>query len=94
MKRNSSPVMVSVKILFITRMQKYSGQREVLMELPSDPRQAVDSIIERFDIPWKGSLEKSTRVFINKTLADVFIGSGKDLHNGDAIAFIPISGGG
>jgi molybdopterin converting factor small subunit len=86
--------MVSVKVRFITRMQRYSGQREIRMELPSDPNQAINTIIEQFHIPWKDNLEKSTRIFINKKFSDAFIKSGKLLKKDDVIAFIPISGGG
>jgi molybdopterin converting factor small subunit len=86
--------MVSVKVRFITRMQRYSGQREIRMELPSDPNQAIDTIIEQFHIPWKDNLEKSTRIFINKKFADAFIKTGELLKKDDVIAFIPISGGG
>jgi molybdopterin converting factor small subunit len=86
--------MVSVKVRFITRMQRYSDQREIRMELPSDPNQAIDIIIEQFHIPWKDNLEKSTRIFINKKFSDAFIKSGEFLKKDDVIAFIPISGGG
>jgi molybdopterin converting factor small subunit len=86
--------MVEVKVRFITRMQRYSGQREIRMELPSDPNQAINTIIEQFHIPWKDNLEKSTRIFINKKFSDAFIKSGKLLKKDDVIAFIPISGGG
>jgi molybdopterin converting factor small subunit len=86
--------MVSVKVRFITRMQRYSDQREIRMELPSDPNQAIDTIIEQFHIPWKDNLEKSTRIFINKKFSDAFIKSGEFLKKDDVIAFIPISGGG
>ncbi len=86
--------MVSVKVRFITRMQRYSDQREIRMELPSDPNQAIDTIIEQFHIPWKDNLEKNTRIFINKKFSDTFIQSGELLKKDDVIAFIPISGGG
>jgi molybdopterin converting factor small subunit len=86
--------MVEVKVRFITRMQKYSGQREIRVELPSDPSQAIDTIIQKFHIPWKDNLEKSTRIFINKNFSDAFIKSGKTLKKDDVIAIIPISGGG
>ncbi len=86
--------MVSVKVRFITRMQRYSDQREIWMELPSDPNQAIDTIIEQFHIPWKDNLEKNTRIFINKKFSDTFIQSGELLKKDDVIAFIPISGGG
>jgi len=86
--------MVEVKVRFITRMQRYSGQREIRMALPSDPNQAIDTIIRQFNIPWKDDLEKSTRIFINKKFSDAFIKSGEPLKKDDVIAFIPISGGG
>jgi molybdopterin converting factor small subunit len=86
--------MVEVKVRFITRMQRYSGQREIRMELPSDPNQAIDTIIEQFHIPWKDNLEKSTRIFINKKFSATYIKSGELLKKDDVIAFIPISGGG
>jgi len=86
--------MVEVQVRFITRMQRYSGQREIRMELPSDPNQAIDTIIAKFHIPWEDNLEKSTRIFINKKFSVSFIKSGELLKKDDVIAFIPISGGG
>jgi molybdopterin converting factor small subunit len=86
--------MVEVKVRFITLMQRYSGQREIRMELPSDPNLAINTIIQKFHIPWKDNLEKSTRIFINKNFSDAFIKSGKVLKKDDVIAIIPISGGG
>jgi molybdopterin converting factor small subunit len=86
--------MVEVKVRFITRMQRYSGQREIRMELPSDPNHAIDTIIAKFHIPWEDNLEKSTRIFINKKFSDAYIKSGELLKKDDVIAFIPISGGG
>jgi hypothetical protein len=88
------PDSVSVTVRFITLMQKYSGQREFRMDLPSDPGLAIESIIAHFDIPWKDHLEKRTRVFINKQFAESFIKRGEKLKIDDLIAFIPISGGG
>jgi hypothetical protein len=91
---NSTPDLVSVTVRFITLMQKYSGQREFRLDLPSDPDKAIDTIISRFDIPWKDNLEKRTRIFINKQFAESFIKRGEKLQTDDLIAFIPISGGG
>ena len=88
------PDSVSVTVRFITLMQKYSGQREFRLDLPSDPEKAIETIIARFDIPWKDHLEKRTRVFINKQFAESFIKKGEKLKSDDLIAFIPISGGG
>jgi molybdopterin converting factor small subunit len=85
---------VSVTVRFITLMQRYSGQRDLKMDLPSDPSMAIDTIITRFEIPWKGKLEKRTRIFINKQFAESYIKSGQKLKKDDLIAFIPISGGG
>jgi hypothetical protein len=85
---------VSVKVRFITLMQRYSGQRDLKMDLPSDPSLAIETIITRFEIPWKDKLEKRTRIFINKQFAETYIKSGEKLKNDDLIAFIPISGGG
>ena len=86
---------VSVTVRFVSIMQKYSGnKREVEMELQTDPAQAVHRIINHFQIPWKDNLEKSTRIFINQTLNDPFVDSGKRLKDKDTIAFIPLSGGG
>jgi molybdopterin converting factor small subunit len=85
---------VSVTVRFITLMQRYSGQRDLKMDLPSDPSLAIKTIIARFEIPWKDKLEKSTRIFINKQFAESYIKSGETLKEGDLIAFIPISGGG
>ena len=86
--------MVEVKVRFITRMQRYSGQKDIRMELPSDPNLAISTIIQQFNIPWKNDLEKSTRIFINKKFSDAFIKSGEPLKKDSVIAFIPISGGG
>lgn len=75
-------------------MQRYSGQKEVNLQLPANPQQAVKGIIEKFQIPWSGQLEKSTRIFINKQEFNDFLRSGQLLKPEDIIAFIPISGGG
>lgn len=64
------------------------------MEVPRDPHQAINFIIDRFHIPWKDHLEKSSRIFINKNFSEAFIKSGELLNPDDTIAFIPISGGG
>jgi len=86
---------VHVKVRFVTIMQRYSGRkREVQIDLPSEPEQAIDLVIRRFDIPWHDNLEKFTRIFINKEYYQTVIQSGKHLEDGDIIAFIPISGGG
>ena len=90
-----TPDTVQVTVRFITIMKKYSGsKREVEMELPREPDQAVDHIVNRFHIPWKDNLEKYTRIFINGVVHDSFVESGERLKAGDTIAFIPISGGG
>jgi len=86
--------MVKVKVRFVTLLQKYSGQRDIWMELPPDPSQAIETIITKFQIPWKDNLEKSTRIFINEKFSDAFIKSGGILKNDDIISLIPISGGG
>ena len=92
---NNGADRVPVILKFVSIMQRYSGdKREVEMELPTDPVEALQFTIDRFQIPWKGNLEKSTRIFINQTLYDPFLESGKRLKAGDNIAFIPISGGG
>ena len=86
---------VRVKVRFITIMQKYSSKkREVEIDLPPDPGRAIEHIIDQFQIPWKGKLEKYVRIFINRGISHEFIRSGKRLHAGDTIAFIPFSGGG
>ena len=87
---------VQVTVRFITIMQRYSGKgnREVEMGLPPDPSQAVDLIIERFQIPWKGNLEKQARIFINGVVYDSFLASVERLKGGDIITLIHISGGG
>lgn len=85
---------IPIKVRFITIMQRYSGQKEIKMQLPADPLQAVKGIIEKFQIPWSGELEKSTRIFINKQEFDDFLRSNKLLKEEDTISFIPISGGG
>jgi molybdopterin converting factor small subunit len=81
---------------FITIMQEYSGKgnREVEMQLPTEANQAVAFIIEKFQIPWYGDLEKQARIFIAGLTYDAFLASGEELKDGDTIAFIPISGGG
>ncbi len=86
---------VHVKVRFITIMQEYSGRkREVEMDLPSEPEQAIDLIINRFNIPWTDRLEKYTRIFINKELSRVFVEDGNRLKDGDTIMFVPMSSGG
>ena len=87
---------VQVTVRFITIMQRYSGKglREVEMALPSEPRQAVDLIIECFRIPWMGELENWVRIFINGVIDQAFFESGEYLKGGDIIAFVPISSGG
>lgn len=85
---------VLVGVRFITIMQRYSGQRELAMQLPADPQAAVDMIIERFQIPWSGNLERSVRIFVNRELFETFDKSGRKLAGGDRISFIPISDGG
>jgi molybdopterin converting factor small subunit len=85
---------VLIRVRFITIMQRYSGQRELDLLLPEDPREAVDSVIRRFQIPWVGSLEKSVRVFINQELLEIYQKSGRKLTAGDRISFLPISDGG
>ena len=91
-----TPDAVQVTVRFITVMQKYSGKgkREVEMELPPDPGQAVALIIERFQIPWQDNLEKQARIFIEGSTYDSFLENGQRLKGGDTIAFIPLSGGG
>ena len=85
---------VTVTVRFVTILQRYSGQRELQMDVPPDPSQAVTVIIDRFSIPWKDKLEKSSRIFINKQFYEKYIESGQKLNAGDVIAFIPMSGGG
>ena len=86
---------VKVKVCFLSLLQKYvGGEREVEMDLSPELEQAIDFIIERFQIPWAGNFEKFIRVFINKELSQVFVESGKRLKDGDTIMFIPVSGGG
>lgn len=86
---------VSITVRLVSIMQKYSGdKREVEMEVPADPAEAIHLIINHFQIPWKDNLEKSTRIFINQTLNDPFVDRGHRLKDKDTIAFIPISGGG
>ena len=86
---------IHIRIKFISILQKYSGQRkEVEMDLPLDAAQAVGLIINDFQIPWEGNLERFVRVFINRELLQDFVKEGKKLKVGDTIAFIPISGGG
>lgn len=85
---------VCVHLRFITLMQRYTGKRDMDLELPVDPEAAIAAVIERFQIPWKDHLEKSARIFINREFSHRFIDSGKSLKEGDIISFIPISGGG
>lgn len=91
---NNSDKKIIVIVKFITIMQKYSGKREISLEAPPDPREAIKYIIERFQLPWKDHLEKNTRIFINKRFLNDFLKSGEHLKSNDVIAFIPISGGG
>ncbi len=86
---------VSITVRFVSIMQKYSrDQREVEMEVPANPAEAIHLIIDHFQIPWKDDLEKSTRIFINQRLNDPYVDLGQPLKDRDTIAFIPISGGG
>ncbi len=86
---------VSVTVRFVSIMCKYAGdKREVQVEVPADSAQAIDLIINRFQIPWKDDLERSTRIFINQKLNDPIADKEKLLKDKDIIAFIPISGGG
>ena len=71
-----------------------SGGQRGALRLPADPQMAVDRVIERFQIPWLGALEKSVRIFINKELLEAYKKSGRRLAKGDKLSFIPISGGG
>lgn len=88
--------LVPVTVRFVTIMQNYSGKgrREVEMQLPSEPSRAVDLILERFQIPWQGDMERYVRIFVNGVGFDAYLASGHLLKAGDSIAFIPISGGG
>ena len=62
---------VSVTVRFVSIMRKYSGdKRKLQVEVPADSAQAIDCIINRYQIPWKGDLEKSARIFINQKLND------------------------
>lgn len=90
----SKPGSVSITVRFITLMQRYSGQREMRIDLPSNPSQAINTIIKQLHIPWKDNLEKSTRIFINKQFSESYIKNKEKLKTDDVIAFIPISGGG
>jgi molybdopterin converting factor small subunit len=85
---------VPVRVRFVTIMQRYSGQRELVMPLPEDPREAVDALVRRFEIPWAGALEKSVRIFVNKELLEAHVKSGRPLREGDRISFVPLSDGG
>ena len=85
---------VTLTVRFVTIMQRYSGQRELQMVVPTDPNQALSAIIDKFSIPWKNNLEKSSRIFINRQFYEKFLQSGQKLNAGDVIAFIPMSGGG
>jgi molybdopterin converting factor small subunit len=96
---NAGPMacdLVQVTVRFITIMQRYSGEgkREVQMELPPKPDEALAQVIEDFQIPWERNLEAQVRVFVNGTVYSSFLASGLRLKGGDVIAFIPISGGG
>lgn len=92
----TKPDAVRVTVRFITIMQRYSGEgkREVEMELPTRPDQAVALIVERFEIPWQDNLERQARIFIEGLSYDAFLASEERLKDGDTISFIPISGGG
>ena len=86
---------MKVKVCFLSLLQKYvGGVREVEMDLSPELEQAIDFIIEKFQIPWAGNFEKFIRVFVNKELSQVFIDGGKRMKDGDMIMFIPVSGGG
>jgi len=84
---------VEVTVKFITIMQKFSHQKKIVMSLPPEPEKTLQVIINKFDIPWKGKLEKSVRIFVRGQHWESFVEKKKSLKDGDEIAFIPISGG-
>lgn len=90
----TSPNTVEVTVKFVTIMQKYSHQKRIVMQLPSNPEKALDVIINRFNIPWQDNLERSVRIFIRGYPWETFLKKKMPLTHGDEIAFIPISGGG
>ncbi len=86
---------VKVTVRFITIMQKYTGRRrEIEMDLSPEPEQAIEHIIQKFDIPWTEQMQKFIRIFINRELSKVFVENGKQLKDGDTILFVPVSCGG
>ncbi len=86
---------VKVKVQFIGLTQRYSNdKREIEMDLPADPKEAIDSIIKQFQMPWKNDLEKITRIFINNLIFENFTKKEELLKPGDIVAFITLSGGG
>ncbi len=86
---------VQVKVCFLSLLQKYTGrEREIVMDLPTEPQEAIDRIVQKYQIPWEDNFEKFIRIFINRELFQVFIDGGKRLKDGDTIMFIPVSGGG
>lgn len=85
---------VPVNVRFVTVMQRYSGQRELVIPLPADPREAVEALVRRFEIPWAGALEKSVRIFVNKEPLEEHVKRGRPLREGDWISFVPLSDGG
>ncbi len=86
---------VTVIVRFVSIMQHYSNhRREVRRTVPPEADRAVFAIMDQFNIPWTGNLEKSTRIFINQKVYDPLKNEPLRLNDNDTIAIIPISGGG
>ena len=85
---------VRTTVKFLTFMQKYSGIREIEMELPRNLSRALDHIINRYNIPWKGNLEKNGAILVNGRHYQTVLKTGEQLSENDTIVFVPIIGGG
>lgn len=85
---------IRVKVRFASLLQRYTGALKVEMQVPQEPEKALARITESYGLPWEGTLEKTTGVFINRIPASRFIREKKLLSEGDTISFIPMAGGG
>ena len=85
---------VRINVEFLTLMKKYSKIDEIEIMVPNDLSRALDYIIDRFNIPWKGNLEKHGAILINGRHYQSLLKDGADLSEGSTIVFVPLLTGG